>query len=82
MTFPARIRSLPPLAAALILGVAALFILTSQLLLVWLAPGLTSARATTIAAVAPLIAGIALPAALCLAATPVSYTHLTLPTKA
>ncbi len=70
MTLTARIRSLHPLAAALILGVAVLFILTSQLLLVWLAPGLTSARATTIAAVAPLIAGIALPAALCLAATP------------
>jgi len=70
MLAPACQKPLPLLAAAFLLGAAALFILASQLMLVWLAPGLTSATAMTIASVAPLIAGIALPAALCLAVTP------------
>ncbi len=58
-------------AAVLILCAAAIAIASSQLILVWLAPGLTSATAMTIASVTPLIAGIALPAAICLAATSV-----------
>ncbi len=71
MLAPAHQKPLPLLAAAFVLGGAALIILASQLVLVWLAPDLTSATAMTIASVAPLIAGIALPAALCLAVTPV-----------
>jgi alpha-1,6-mannosyltransferase len=54
---------------ALLIGVVSLIVL-SQLLVLWLTRGLTHATATTIASVAPLVLGLALPTALLLLAAP------------